>query len=126
MGEIVHCQQCKRVKDWDDDCPYIGCNPDRNWREMTAAEVYSALHPEGVTRNAEMDALRAERDAALRGLAQLRAWVEEQAAPVLNEQRGVGAKYDVASGYDFAMREVLRKMDALTATPTDSDPLVIP
>jgi hypothetical protein len=62
--EIVHCLRCGRIKAWDEDCSYLGCNPELHWQEATAVEVYSALHPEGVERERLRGELAALREAA--------------------------------------------------------------
>lgn len=61
FADIIRCLRCERIKAWDEDCSYLGCNPELHWQEATAVEVYSALHPEGVERErlrGEVDALR--------------------------------------------------------------------
>lgn len=70
FADIIHCLRCERIKAWDEDCSYLGCNPELHWQEATAVEVYSALHPEGV----ERERLRGELAALREALRDVQEW----------------------------------------------------
>jgi hypothetical protein len=104
-ADIIHCLRCGRIKAWDEDCSYLGCNPELHWQEATAVEVYSALHPEGV----ERERLRGEVETLREALVALR------------QARDLEIETSQSWRTDRAWREGWAKVDAaLAAVPADA------